>query len=202
MSTKNTNIPNQQPNSQEPVNQPPSGQKPDQHSGLTTNQKIMIGGFTGLIAVIVAAAVIVVSILNKPEPAPPLPTGGNLIINEDNLAAIEKEIKTKVQDGMFMTDMNIDWSFPNGKSVSPDAYVGNMRNNHRPLSFEIIRSDTKEVIYTSDVIPPGYSIKEIKLDTDLPAGTYPMVCVYHLLDEETGATVSTLSINITVRILN
>lgn len=201
MSTENTNIPNQQPNSQEPVGQQPSGKKPNERSGLTTNQKIMIGGFAGLIVVVAIAAVIIVSVLNKPQPDP-LPTGGNLVINEDNLAAIEKQIKAKVEEGMFMTDMTIDWSFPNGKSASTDAYVGNMVNNHRPISFDIIRPETGEVIYTSDVIPAGYSIKEIKLDTDLSAGTYPMVCMYHLLDEETGATKSTLSVNITVRILN
>lgn len=201
MSTENTNTSNHQTNSQESMSQEPASQKPDKRSGLTTNQKIMIGGFTGLIVVVVAAAIVIVSILNKPEPAP-LPTGGNLVINEDNLAAIQKEIDAKVADGMFMTDMNIEWSFPNGKSTSPDAYVGNMQNNHRPINFDLIRSDTGEVIYTSDVIPPGYSIREITLDTDLQAGTYPMVCKYHLLDAETGESASSLAVNITVRILN
>lgn len=204
MSNENANASEQQTNGKEPVNQTSqdsSSQEPGKHSGLTTNQKIMIGGFSGLIVVIVIAAVIIVSILNKPEPAP-LPTGGNLVINEDNLAAIQKEIDAKVEDGMFMTDMNIDWSFPNGKGVSPDAYVGNMANNHRPIFFELISRETGAVIYKSDVIPVGYSIREIKLDTDLPAGVYPMVCKYHMLDETTGETVSNLSINITVRILN
>lgn len=171
---------------------------PKKRSGLTTNQKIMIGGFTVLIIAIVAAAAIIVSIMNKP--GPPQPEGGNLIINEDNLAQIEKEISAKVEDGMFMTDMTIDWSFPNGKSTSTNAYVGNMVNNRHPISFELVNNG--EVIYTSDVIPSGYSLKEITLDTDLPAGTYSMVCNYHILNEETGETINNLGINITVRILN
>lgn len=196
MSTNNAETSNNPNNSKGPVSK-----RPDGRQGLTTNQKILIGGFAALIIVVVIAVIVIASILNKPAPEPPL-TGGNLLINEDNLAEIDEELKMNVEKGMFMTDMSIDWSFPNGKSASSDARVANSANNNQPISFDLIRSDTNEVIYTSDVIPVGYSIKEIKLDTDLPAGVYPMLCNYHLLDEETGETISSVAINVTVRILN
>lgn len=165
---------------------------------LSKGQKIMIGGFTCVIIVIVAAAAVIFSILSKPKPEP---AKGNLVVNQDNVSQITNDIEAEVADGMFMTDMNVDWSFPNGKSASVDAYVGNSISNHRPISFDVVLSDTGEVIYTSDVIPTGYTIKEIKFDTSLSAGTYAAVCNYHLLDEETGDVVSSVGINITLRIL-
>lgn len=39
--------------------------------------------------------------------------------------------------------------------------------------IEIELSDTGEVIYTSNLLPPGYSISKFTLNRELAAGTYP-----------------------------
>ncbi len=169
-------------------------------SKLTTNQKIMIGGFAGTAVAVAVAAAVIVSALNKETP--PETSGGSLVVNEANLAEIDKELDAIVDDGMFMTDMNVDWTFPDGGSVSTDAYVGNMANNNYPFYFELVDSGSGEIVYTSDVVPPGYSLKEIKLDKDLDAGVYPMVCNYSLVNDESGEVVSSVGVAVTVHILN
>lgn len=48
----------------------------------------------------------------------------------------------------------------------------NPEGNPCYFQFEIILSDTGEVIYTSKLLPPGYSISKFKLTKPLEAGTY------------------------------
>lgn len=147
--------------------------------GLSTNQKIMIGGFAVLIVVVAVAGYLIYQKLNQNTiPA----AGGNLIVDENNLGDIDDLLTESVEDGMFEVNMSTTWLFPDGKSAASDAYLANGAANRYPLTFEIVLNE--ETIFSSSVIPVGKQIKDIILDKALAAGTYDAVCMYHLWKED------------------
>lgn len=160
-----------------------------QKDKLTKTQKILIIGFVCLIAVI---GVAVFLIIHKDDQQ------GVLVIDESNLEDVEEQLAETVAEGTFEVNMNTTWNFPNATSASSDAYVANGKANTRAISFEILVDGT-EVVYSSTVIPVGKQIKEIILDKKLEAGSYPALCLYHLLNED-GTESSSCGINITINI--
>ena len=99
--------------------------------------------------------------------------------------------------GYYEARMSTIWTFPNGDSVSPDAYVENVPNNTHDVYFDVLLGDAEETIYESPVIPRGAHLDNIKLDRSLAAGSYDAVIVYHLVDEQ-QRTISTLRMAITL----
>ena len=83
----------------------------------------------------------------------------------------------------YEAKMNSTWYFEDGASPSTNAYVENVETNTNDVYFDVILSDTQEVIYESPVLPRGSYLQEIALDTNLSAGTYDCVIIYHLIDE-------------------
>lgn len=167
-----------------------------QKGKLTTNQKIMIGGFVAIILVIIVAAIILYHILTKPDD-----TQGSLVIDASNVEAVTNELAERVADGMFEVNMNTVWHFKDASEPSYDAVLANLGSNNYAISFDVILADTEETVFTSTVIPIGSQIKEIKLDKDLDAGTYNAICKYHLLRED-GTENSSMSVNITLAVEN
>lgn len=110
----------------------------------------------------------------------------DVIVNKENVEEIFEEIieETHVPPGSYNVTMSTTWHFENGDSASYDSYVENSERNTNDVYFDIVRSDTKEMIYSSPVISLGAKIENITLDTPLEAGTYDCVLTYHLVDEE------------------
>ena len=123
-----------------------------------------------------------------------------VLVTEDNAEEMIQEMVEEPPANVpmyYSALMNTTWHFPDGASESTDAYVGNQEGNETPIYFDVILSDTEETIYQSPVIPLGGTLRNFKLDTDLDAGTYDCVCVYHLIDEN-QRTLTTLSMAVTV----
>lgn len=165
---------------------------------LTTSQIILIVGFLCVIAAVLIVGFFIYKSM-RPQPQETVATG-SLVVDESNLETITQDMQSRVDDSMFETNMNVVWNFPDGESPSDDAYVANAGSNHYAISFEVLLDGT-EVIFTSGVIPVGKRIKEIKLDKDLPAGSYEAVCMYHLLRED-GTENSSFGVNIYLNINN
>jgi hypothetical protein len=176
----------------------PQAQAPPPKSGLQTKHIVLILGAV----LIVAAAVVTVVLLTRPAPAPPADTGGSRVITEANVDEIDAEIQAKVDDGMFATWMNMSWHFPNGKSASDNAIMGNSEGNHYPFWFDLARSDTGEIIYTSGLIRVGTQLKEIILEKSVPAGTYDAVVTIHMVDDFGNDIASDIGFNIQLIIDN
>ncbi len=86
--------------------------------------------------------------------------------------------------GRYTATMSFDWHFPTGDSESYDSYVANDPGNTNDVYFDIFLSDDDEnAIYESPIIPRGSEIRNIRLKTDLDAGTYDCVLIYHLVDD-------------------
>ncbi len=159
--------------------------------GLTTKHVILI---LGSLVIICAAVVIAILLLRVPKTDP----SAVKVINKGNLASIQADINNKVAKGMFETHMNTTWEFPDGKSASTNAVMGNSASNNYPFSFTVTLKDTKELVYTSSEIPLGTQLEEIKLDKELEKGTYPAVVSIHMTDENGKEVESNMGFNITL----
>jgi hypothetical protein len=61
----------------------------------------------------------------------------------------------------------------------------------------VLEEDESKVLYKSPVIPRGGKLKDIALEEQLSAGTYPCIVVYHLIDENQN-TLSTLRVSLKI----
>lgn len=120
-------------------------------------------------------------------------------VNESNAEEIISDMADKVAEGMFECRMTTEWTFEDGTSESPNAYVANVEANRNTLYFDVYEKSSNEVIYSSPMIPVGESISGIKLEKTLPAGEYDGVVMYTLVDEE-YKEVSTVGFNITISV--
>ncbi len=59
--------------------------------------------------------------------------------------------------------------------LEQEFILSNPKENPCYFKYEIVLSDTGEVIYTSDLVPPGYAISKFKLNRALEAGSYSAV---------------------------
>lgn len=155
-------------------------------------------GIVVLIIVILVLVGVIVYLLLSRRPAEE--ERRNVVVTPDNVEEIIEQMAEEeaVEPGYYIVTMNYDWHFPTGDAVSPDAYVQNMTENTNAVYFDVfLAEDEENAVYKSPVIPVGSSLQDIALDTDLDAGTYDGICVYHLVDEEQN-TISTLRVTVTL----
>lgn len=164
--------------------------------GLTTKHIILI---LGSLVIVCAAVVITILLLRQPMSQEAIPSGVP-IVNKNNLASIEDSIDEKVADGMFETHMNTTWEFPDGKSASSNAVMGNSASNRYPFWFTVTLDDTKEVVYTSSLLPLGTQLEEIKLNKELKKGAYSAAITIHMVDEKGVEVESNMGFNITLKV--
>lgn len=149
-----------------------------------------------LVLLLIAAIAVLVFLLTRKDEKE-----RDTVVTEENVEKIKQQLQEPVEDGYYKTKMSVDWTFEDGKSVSSDAYVANSKDNTRKVYFEVNRSDTNELVYSSPYLPVGTELKEIKLDKDLPAGDYECVLTYHLVDDE-DEELTTVSVTVNLHILN
>jgi methionine-rich copper-binding protein CopC len=183
---------NKQTEDKTPQGADAAGAKP---AGLTTKRIILILG----ILVIVCAAAVAAFVLTREKPPETVATR---VIDESNLEEINAEIEEKVAKGMFETHMTTTWTFPDGKSPSSDAIMGNSPNNNYPFWFEVSLRGSEEIVYSSSLLPVGSEIAEIVLEKDLDAGTYAALLTIHMVEEDGAEVESNMGFNITLIIEN
>ena len=127
----------------------------------------------------------------------------NVVVNSENIEEVIKELEEETEQYTgplyYEAKMNSEWFFSDGASASENAYVENVTTNTHDVYFDVIRTDTNETIYESPVLPIGSHLEYITLDSDLDAGTYDCVLVYHLIDErQNSLTTASFSLKIVV----
>ena len=142
-----------------------------------TYKKVGIGA-----AIVVVLAIIILLLLRSIEFDPSATEGG---WDEADLDAIRDSLNEKVADGMINISMNTSPVFSDGESAG-SLMIVNEDINRYPISVEITRNDSGEVIYTSKAVPVGSKIEADKLDVDLDAGTYECTAMFFNLDPDTG----------------
>lgn len=132
----------------------------------------------------------------KEEPRNVVVTQNNVEKVLDNLEKME-EVES-VAPGYYTVTMNPTWHFKTGSEASYDAIVKNVEANTNDVFFDIVlEEDENKVLYKSPVIPRGGELKDIALEEQLSAGTYPCVVIYHLIDEDQN-TLSTLRVTLSI----
>ena len=111
------------------------------------------------------------------------------------------DLNKQVEDGMITMSMNANPAFENG-SAKGNLLIENDKSNKHPQVVQIYRDDTKELIYTSSMIPVGKYINEDTLDVKLSKGEYKCTAYFNAVNETTGETLGTSGANITIHILN
>lgn len=150
-----------------------------------------------IIIIVVLVGVVIYFLLNKGKEK------RNVVINEDNLEEIIAQMEEGdfVAPGSYEMTMNSTWYFDNGSAASENAYVENAVSNTNSVYFDIIRTDTEETIFESPILPVGSHLEGITLDSELDAGTYDCVLIYHLLDEN-DESISTVRVSVTIVVNN
>jgi hypothetical protein len=159
---------------------------------MSTQQVVLA---LGAFVVVAAASVTLIMVLNRPEEAPaPLAAAavepaGARVITPENVDEIRTEVQANVERGMFMTHMNMIWSFADGESASYDAVMGNSANNTYPMWFTVVLDGTGQQVFESGLIPVGTMISEIKLSQDLEPGSYPATVYVNMVEQDGVTTV-------------
>jgi hypothetical protein len=159
---------------------------------------VVIGVLTGVIIYLLAGR------RDEPEaPAAPAEQEENrreVLVTEDNVQQVIEQMEAEeyVPQGYYTVTQNYDWHFPKGDAASTDAHVENLPENTNDVYFDLfLAEDSENPIYESPVIPLGAVLEGFKLDTELDAGTYDCVMVYHLVDSN-QKSISTVSVSVTV----
>lgn len=161
--------------------------------------KKTVGIVVLVLVILVLTGVIIYLLLSR---SPEEEERRNVVVTPDNVESVLKQMEEEeiVSPGYYTVTMNYDWHFAAADAVSSDAYVENMVENTNDVYFDLfLASDEENTIYKSPVIPVGGRLQDIALDTNLEAGVYDCVAVYHLVDDEQN-TVSTLRVTVTVTI--
>ena len=157
--------------------------------GSATRAIVIVGGL--LIVALVGVIIALVMLLNRPATQQEAPVveqetvGRPMLVTEDNLDEVADEMTQDepVPSGYYEVTMNYEWHFPDGNSPSADAYVENSTANAHAVYFDVAMQDSGFIVYQSPVIPVGSTLRDFKLDSYLPEGTYGAVCTYYLVDD-------------------
>lgn len=125
----------------------------------------------------------------------------DVVVTPDNVEEILEQMKETNPDTSYTASMNVDWYFADSATPSDNSYVENAPENSRTVYFDILLVGTNEMVYTSPYIPVGSRLESIALQSDLKAGDYEAVCLYHLVDDD-NQEVSTVSVAVTLHVLN
>ena len=140
-----------------------------------------------LMAVVAAVAVGVTLLITQPWAGDDSPSGGGLIIDSgagDYVAPTQKP--TQSEPNVAIPGWGSISIPANQQTVSVDFYNPERNEGLYYLTFKLTLSDTGEVLYESNAVPPGKHIQTITLSRALPAGSYAAVIhvqPYRMSDE-------------------
>lgn len=169
------------------------------------NKKKIVGGILAVTAIVI----LILLLCTRCGGGNTKKDDGKLDIQEDQNATdtvnsndhdkVVSELNQKVQDGMINISMNLNPEFANGTSEGNLLIVNSEKNKH-PQYVTITRDDTGETIYKSGSIAVGKSVKNAKLNVNLPAGTYNCTAMFTQFDENSKTALGSAAAKITVTI--
>lgn len=96
---------------------------------------------------------------------------------------IQAELNRIVEDGMFNISIASAIVFESAEGEG-EARIENIAANHYHMQVDLILDETQEVLYSSNLIRPGYSIEFITLDRKLEPGVYDATAVFSAITKE------------------
>lgn len=146
-----------------------------------------------LLALLLLILISILSFCNKQHPGSPI-FRPNIEHNTGTNEEKENEAKG-IQVRGFTT-----WSIPASTSKNLSIPLENPEGNPCYFSFEILLSDTGEVIYSSDMVPPGEKISRINITREFDAGDYPATIKIKTNELITGKEMNSPAIQIIIHV--
>ena len=146
-----------------------------------------------LLALLLLILISILSFCNKQHPESPI-FRPNIEHNTGTNEEEENEAKG-IQVRGFTT-----WSIPANRSKNLSIPLENPEGNPCYFSFEILLSDTGEVIYSSDMVPPGEKISRINITREFDAGDYPATIKIKTNELITGKEMNSPAIQIIIHV--
>lgn len=146
-----------------------------------------------LLALLLLILISILSFCNKQHPESPI-FRPNIEYNTGTNEEEENEAKG-IQVRGFTT-----WSIPANTSKNLSIPLENPEGNPCYFSFEILLSDTGEVIYSSDMVPPGEKISRINITREFEAGDYPATIKIKTNELITGKEMNSPAIQIIIHV--
>ena len=112
---------------------------------------------------------------------------------------IEELMNRKVEESMLAISINSNPRFEDGRSEG-NLRIENPANNRYHMKVEIVREDTKEVIYATKGIRPGQKIEKDRLDVELKKGEYACTATFTAYDDE-GERIGEAGARITILVV-
>lgn len=130
---------------------------------------------------------------------------GDIILGEidwDEPANLQEQVDAAVEAGMTNVFMNTNIYLEDGDSEA-NLLIQNVETNPAPIQVNLIRDNTGEALYESEVIPVGYKIEEGQLLQDLSPGEYDCTAVFSILNpDDESEVVNQVKLNVTVTVKN
>lgn len=92
------------------------------------------------------------------------------------------------------------WHVPAGQTENIPIALKNPDGNPCYFSFAIVLADTEEIIYQSDMVPPGEAIRKISISKPLAEGTYSARILIRTNELETGREMNSANLNLTITV--
>ncbi len=147
-----------------------------------------------LLALLLLILISILSFCNKQHPGSPIFRPNIEHNTGTNEEAQENEAKG-IQVRGFTT-----WSIPANTSKNLSIPLENPEGNPCYFSFEILLSDSGEVIYSSDMVPPGEKISRINITREFDAGDYPATIKIKTNELTTGKEMNSPAIQIIIHV--
>lgn len=146
-----------------------------------------------LLALLLLILISILSFCNKQHPESPI-FRPNIEHNTGTNEEEENEAKG-IQVRGFTT-----WSIPANTSKNLSIPLENPEGNPCYFSFEILLSDSGEVIYSSDMVPPGEKTSRINITREFDAGDYPATIKIKTNELITGKEMNSPAIQIIIHV--
>ena len=114
-------------------------------------------------------------------------------------AEIQAELDRVVEEGMFNISVASVVEFENG-SAEGDLRIENVPGNRYLMRVTLVRNDTGEQLYLTDILEPDHHIQRDALAVVLTQGSYECSALFEALDPETEEQVGQAAAVITVNV--
>lgn len=104
-------------------------------------------------------------------------------INRMSEEEIQEELNRVVEEGMFNISISSAIVF-DPETGEGAANIENIAANHYHMQVDIYLDDTEELVYSSKLIQPGYSIENIRLNQKLEPGQYAATAIFSAITQE------------------
>ena len=114
---------------------------------------------------------------------------------------IQAELDRVVDEGMFNISIAATVMMERGDAPA-ELRIENVPGNRYLMRVTIMRNDTGEQIYATDLIEPDHHIQRDALDVVLPAGSYECTALFEALDEASEEPVGQAAAIVTLNVLS